>query len=283
MNNLIFSEGGQPVFLDDIKLLQDNRISAILSLFVGLVGCENDVFLLTPYSFDNAISDNGNSIKIHANSIVIRGEIVPFATAEFQDTEIAEKGVYICVKRSKEDLRTFEDGQNRYCISTITAYLSCDITGINEYYKIQGLSSLIELLGVRLGVPTFAQWSPIPVIFYNGYSGNVNYRFENGTIQLSINISSSQKSWDTGMDGVLFRIMNGSIKAFLSGITTDIYKGVPVDSSGKLMGYGSQVYVTNDGLCCIVNRTEDGNLEMGYIPPCLNDDTAGTINIILKK
>lgn len=34
MNKLVFSEGGQPVYLEDLKLLQDNMKEMILSLFI---------------------------------------------------------------------------------------------------------------------------------------------------------------------------------------------------------------------------------------------------------
>lgn len=33
MNRLIFSEGGQPVFLEDLKMLQDNMVDLVMSLF----------------------------------------------------------------------------------------------------------------------------------------------------------------------------------------------------------------------------------------------------------
>lgn len=32
MNRLIFSEGGQPVFLEDLKMLQDNMVDLVMSL-----------------------------------------------------------------------------------------------------------------------------------------------------------------------------------------------------------------------------------------------------------
>lgn len=287
MNNIIFSEGGQPIFLDDINLLQENRISAVFSLFVGLVGNETKAFLLNPYTFDTEIIDSDNGIvklKINANSIVVEGDIIPFPAAEFLNTEIEEKGVVcVCVKRTDAELRTFEDGQSRYCLKKTTAYLSCETAGVSEFYKIPELPSMIELLSSRLGIPTVSAWTNVPVIFYNGYSGDVRYRIDGSTIQLSINISSSQKNWETDILGRLFKIVDNSLTVLLSGITTDGLAGIPTDTSGNVMGFGSTVIVTSEGFCNIINRTSNGVLGMGYIPPCLNEDTAGTINIILKK
>ena len=47
MNRLIFSEGGQPVFLEDLKMLQDNMVDLVMSLFpitdgeVQGIGCDD--------------------------------------------------------------------------------------------------------------------------------------------------------------------------------------------------------------------------------------------------
>lgn len=160
MNKIIFSEGGQPVFLDDIKLMQDNTFSVFASILLGLVGKENNVFLLHPYTFDTEIIDENKGIvrlTILGNSIVVNGEVIEFPSASFLNTEIVEKEtIYVCITRTKEEVRTFEDGQDKCCIGSTTAYLSLDATGADEAYEINELKSLIDLVGIRLGIPHIA-------------------------------------------------------------------------------------------------------------------------------
>ena len=50
MNRLLFSEGGQPVCLDDLKLLQDNEQESIKLLLSALV--DTKVFLLDKIKMD---------------------------------------------------------------------------------------------------------------------------------------------------------------------------------------------------------------------------------------
>lgn len=287
MNKIIFSEGGQPVFLDDIKLIQDNAFSISTSIILGLVGRGNNVFLLHPYTFSTEIIDENNGIvrlTVHSNSIVVNGEVIDFASTSFLNTEIAEKGVaHVCIKRNKEDVRTFEDGQDKCCIGSTTAYLSLDTTGADEAYDITKLNSLIELLGIRLGIPVVAAWTDVPVIFYNGFTGSVRYKLKSGSVQLNINISSEQKSWDEPGPGILFKIADYTLIDILSDVGTNGIVGVPVDENGDLVGYGSMVRVYEDGYCRIVNRMSNGNLAGGYIPPCAASSEKGVINITLTK
>lgn len=51
MNKLIFSEGGQPVCLDDLKTLQDMIVGTIKPLLLAL--SKTNVFILDDYDFIN--------------------------------------------------------------------------------------------------------------------------------------------------------------------------------------------------------------------------------------
>lgn len=55
MNKLIFSEGGQPVCLDDLKTLQDMIVETIKPLLLALV--KTNVFILDDYDFRNSEID----------------------------------------------------------------------------------------------------------------------------------------------------------------------------------------------------------------------------------
>ena len=75
MNRLLFNEGGQPIFLDDIKLLQDNDAS-FNRQFLNAVTGDSPIFLikrleLKPVSVDP--SKLTTTAKIFANSVVLSG------------------------------------------------------------------------------------------------------------------------------------------------------------------------------------------------------------------
>lgn len=223
-------------------------------------------------------------LTVHANSIVVGGEIIPFASASFLNTEIEEKGVAcVCLKRGESDARTFEDGQERNCMETVTAYLTLDPTGVEEYYKITSLRSLSQLIGEQLGLSLSSTWTSVPVVFYNGYSGSVKYKLTDSGAEVSVDISSSATDWSSDGSGLLFKIADSSLISLLSGAGTGVIFTVPTDSNGDLMGYGSLVHIQNTGKCIIANRTNSSLMATGYIPPCKSGDTKGTIMATLKK
>ena len=56
MNKLIFSEGGQPVCLDDLKTIQDLIVETIKPLLLALV--KTNVFILDDYDFGDPEIDS---------------------------------------------------------------------------------------------------------------------------------------------------------------------------------------------------------------------------------
>lgn len=63
MNKLIFSEGGQPVCLDDLKTLQDMIVETIKPLLLALV--KTNVFILDDYDFRNLKLTRKDADEIH--------------------------------------------------------------------------------------------------------------------------------------------------------------------------------------------------------------------------
>ena len=209
MNKLRFNEGGQPVFLNDLELLQNNMIE-VWDTILKLLADGEDVFVLDdyPYEVDQTVAGQ-KTMTFPAGVIVVRGELYAYEGASLTTTDIDAKP-YICLQNTTDDVRLFEDGQERPCRNIGRAYLSYDTTGVDEYYYFTDLvykKTLPLLLKKKLNVNDIP-WVDIPVTFYSGFSGKVQKRIVNGETFVRIKIKSSASSWS---DPIAFETTNKTI------------------------------------------------------------------------
>lgn len=140
MNRLLFSEGGQPVSLDDLQELQlriENFYDSIVRL---LMGTDRGKAFLSPYTVTGNLSDK---ITVGAGRIFFYDGFAPFFCDFAGGTFAKEEGVdtvYICIDKSDADERLFKDGQIRPCRSFYSARLSVTPSGTFKNYDIFELS-----------------------------------------------------------------------------------------------------------------------------------------------
>ncbi len=252
MNKISFSEGGQPVFLDDLKLLQDNFFEVwhtILKLFAN----GEDVFVLDSYPY--TVAQTGNEQKtltIPAGVVVVRGELYVYEAASLTTKDV-NAHVYVCLQNTSEDIRLFEDGQERPCRSIGKAYLSYDTTGVSEYYDITELiwdKNLPLLLKKKTGLNT-VPWEDIPVTFYSGFSGKVQKRKINGETYVRVNIKSEASEWSNYIpwettEKTIFKLKNDSDVQLLW------FRYFPVVYEGKVESF----CFTNDMGCSFLSNVD---------------------------
>jgi len=207
MNRLVFSEGGQPLFLDDIKLLQDNDAGFNRQLLNAISG-RSSVFLLQALDMKILSVDQEKfttTAKVYAGSIVIAGDII-----DFPETTVTVKTwhdpLYVCIKETEHEEREFEDGQTRPCRQSTQAYISTSKDGVKAAYNAFELPTLTGLLRRSVGIEGAFVWKDIPVTFFNGYGGQVQYMEQNGSTRVKIKVSSRNGDWKNSSDGLLFEV-----------------------------------------------------------------------------
>lgn len=224
MNKIIISEGGQPIYLEDLALLQNNadmRVNSYSHVSTGDaavylmrrmnlvdIRCENDG---TWYSYDSGI-------------LVYRDELYEFEAGQ---VFVPVGGtVYVCPRSNDEDVRVFEDGIGRPCRSVHRASITSDSAGMDVAYDVDEIPVYTDLLGETIGSLTPA--NGINVTGYNGYNGAFNFRTTGvGTTIFRLSIKTSLNKWDE---------------------TTEDWNGIPEVVVGELRSY---INYGLDGKCVI--------------------------------
>lgn len=208
MNRLVFNEGGQPIFLDDIKLLQDND-AGFNRQFLNAISGKSSAFLFQPLDMKPLSVDQEKlttTAKVYAGSIVVAGEIIDFPESTVTVKTWSDP-LYVCIKETENEEREFEDGQTRPCRKSVQAYISTSKDGAKVAYNVLELPTLTELLRRNLGLAGVDTWKNIPVTFFNGYTGQVQYQKQGGSTRIKVKISSMKGEWDAMPGkGILFEV-----------------------------------------------------------------------------
>lgn len=214
MNRLLFSEGGQPVCLDDLKLLQDNEQEGIKLLLSALV--DTKVFLLDKIKMDlpKRSEDGRVYFTVKAGTLVVDGELLSWNDTKFSTADIA-KHKYLCVRDIETDSRIFEDGQSRACVKAKEAYVSLSNEGASLSYNILQLPVFADLLKKKLNIAVDKNWKDIAVTWSNGYTGSFQCQDLGNYYKCRISIKSSLRSWDEG-NGEVGLITDNNIPRFVS-------------------------------------------------------------------
>lgn len=214
MNRLLFNEGGQPVCLDDLKLLQDNEQEGIKLLLSALV--DTKVFLLDKIKMEllKKSEDGKSYFIVKAGTLVVDGELLSWNDTKFSTTDVA-KQKYLCVRDIETDSRIFEDGQSRACVKAKEAYVSLSNESASLSYNILQLPVFADLLKTKLNIAVDKNWKDIAVTWNNGYTGSFQCQDLGNYYKCRINIKSSLHSWDNG-DGVVGCIDYNNIPQFVS-------------------------------------------------------------------
>lgn len=199
MNRLKFSEGGQPVYLEDLETLQANDAASMKQLLAALTGGES-VYLLQEVegkleSVD--VDKNESTFTVYAGAAMVNGELVDWGETTVT-VSTWDDPLYLCLKRSETDNRVFEDGQTRACQTKVEGYISTDKSGVAESYLIWDLPVMVTLMRKALKISDEPGWTQLDVSFRNGYTGSVKWKELTDVYRYKIDIKSTNTAALTG-------------------------------------------------------------------------------------
>lgn len=237
MNRLKFSEGGQPIYLEDLQLLQDNEKSSAGQVLSALC-CGRSTMLFEKPTYQYTENEAGDFvIKVSQGTAFINGDFVSWRDAVIVGPQ-SEDDLWLCVREIPGDKRTFDDGQLRSCMVSREGYISADPAGAVVSYKLNSLRCIAdyiqELIGYKIAV-----WKNIKVSFLNGYSGSVKYKELDDCYRVYVDIKSNNHKELSG-SLYLFYTDKTFLQYFLSPCDAFVHTENGV-SSGKLYGFEGNV------------------------------------------
>lgn len=199
MNKLLFNEGGQPVFLDDLKTLQESPQEQF-SMLLAVLGSNEEIFLMNAMTGKLISVDETtgkSTFKTERNRIAKEGVIY-----EIPETTIVVDSfydpLYVGFKTTESDRRNFNDGQEHACLAVREAFLST--TKLDDSMQnVWSLKTMWSLMAPLVKANTASEsYKNIRVEFRNGYSGIVQYKDVGDAYRIRIDIKSENAEWDTG-------------------------------------------------------------------------------------
>lgn len=219
MDRLKINDGGQPIYLDDLSLLQGNDAESLRSLLVAMGG--GGAYLLSALDADIVSTDSTaltTTARLKAGTLVVDGELLPW-----EDTVVTLKSwndpVYLIVREEESDSRLHEDGQARTCRRRRWVEASLDATGAAESYMAYDLPTLGEKVRDLIGYKVNG-WKSVNASFFNGYGGTVKYQDLAECYRVWVNIKSASTTEIKGglnlfwTDAAFLQYFNSGVKAW---------------------------------------------------------------------
>lgn len=251
MNKLVISEGGQPVILEDLLLLQQNA-HAMISNMLSLMMNGATAFLANKPVNRLLSKDEVKEVRQIGPSVLYFGGYVYDLLAVNLELSAGDK-IYVCVKHEESDFRRFEDLQNRACRESLVGYYANTPDGA---YKAWLLSEIPVWTAPGGSNETTGN---IPVRWINEFSGTMTSIASRVTRVFTINITSTSSDWHSyNEDGALgtFVVDDSSDYGYLIG------KRTPAFVLGDRSYY---LEFPDDGVIQLREETEAG------VPPFLNE------------
>ena len=203
MNKMLFSEGGQPLYIDDLKTLQENPTNQ-MSALLQVLGANTSAFLLERFQGELKKLNEGDkttTFQTKKNWLVLDGIIY-----EIKETTLVAHSwndpLYVGVRKSTSDVRTCEDGQERACRETAEAFLTFEKT--EGVFNVSELKTLFDLIAPSIVVKlSETEYKDMPWVLMNGYSGQIQSKVRSDYTIIKVDVQSEKSEWTDG-PGVIF-------------------------------------------------------------------------------
>lgn len=219
MNKLKFNAGGQPVYLDDLNVLQELPAEYASAILRGLLtspiiegeiknlkamvhfGTEN----IRGYFLHFYPTQIGSRWHFEPGCIFLDGEILDFAGGTFDLN--SGNLFYVIVHNDPLNVRTLDNGSQESCGVSRYAEISATPSETLPSYPSSQLGDLMDTIALKMRAKLnilSEKWVPLRVTFFNGYSGTVEYRELTDCYRIRIDISSEEQFEDVQGDILLF-------------------------------------------------------------------------------
>lgn len=224
MNKVLFNNGGQPVYLDDLETIQglaSDVLPGVLKQLVrsaipaygfwtsgavlgnlvplGSVSPSAKGFFITPYC---TISRNDDTKKVvldffEGGYVCIGNELLEYAATKI---EVAYGSPFYVIVKKDYETRILDNGEVAACKEHKYAVISKDPSE-SDCYSSAELCSLADaiynIVSARRKIVE-EKWTKLSVSFMNGYYGTVEYRETTDSYRYKINIASGDTTEKTG-------------------------------------------------------------------------------------
>lgn len=238
MIKLLFKEGGQPVYLDDLENLQSNAQNQ-LGLLLSNLGDGADTYLFDSMEADIVSDDitKGTTTFKTRQTWLAKGGVI----YEIPPTTLTVKSwndpIWLGIKKAESDKRTFDDGQERTCMETAEVYLSADKTS-DDMVNVNQLKTLWQLVAPEIQRnERSSEYQTLKVTWYNGYSGVVQGKDIGDAYRIKIDVSSSNTSWEEDAPGKILMAFDDSAYMIQQNenLFVDVVKGTGGDTPARQM------------------------------------------------
>ena len=192
MKTLKFNEGGQPVFLDDISLIQDNTFG----LNVGkafLTDGQSGYAIGRPIEV-NEFGFTDKTYKVRAHRIVIGDNVYDIEGMTNSVGDVNK--LYYHVREAEEDVRTMRDGSEKTCGVNMTGFMDSNATAAGTVsYKFGQIENLPMAVRKAVGLN---EWQDVEVTPLNGFNVSVRTKADGEIVKTKISVRGSfSQSWVT--------------------------------------------------------------------------------------
>ena len=190
MNKVLFNGGGQPIYLDDLQIIQDGVRDAAEEIISALgVDLGQEVFFVKKptMTLSASLTTFSDGVLWHEDYglIPINGVVL--------NLNIGSPQTYVKIVVTDSNSRIFEDGQQHNCKQTVVANIVNVNSSSGTSYLFSEIPDMISRLSALLDKSNSEHWIPLNVYFYNGYSGTVEYQEFEDHYRIRIDISSEQR------------------------------------------------------------------------------------------
>lgn len=189
-NKLIFNEGGQPVFLDDLSVIQDSIREATEELLSSLgADLTQDVLFIKKPSVTRSGTTATFSSGVLWHNIY---GMIPITGVIGLDLGATGRA-FVKIIITNSEYRTFDDGQQHACRRCVTATI-VNLSG-PDCYAFSEIGDLISSLSALLDKSNKSNFTSVDVDWVNGYRGVVEFKYILGGYRYHVQADSMSGSW----------------------------------------------------------------------------------------